>query len=397
LGREDGHCRGCQLRRRVDTILGPAVDGPTAALRDAILAARLPEAALHWLDRGRTTELLGLLAPGRRPISHATLDDLPAGPDVEHVRALLVAAEALPPDPRAVTRLEAVVPALLAKIDPPDRSVVAAWVQWSVLPRIRRRAQAGRDVQPSVANARRLIVEVIRFLDYLRVLGRSLAACLQADLDNWFALPGASRATVRPFLVWARRRHHMPQLTIPARPRGTTARVSDPEDRWALARRLVNDDTFDEPDRFAAALVVLYAQPLSRIVTLTTADITAVDSGIYVTLGADRIQLPTSLADIARRMPRRRRNGVADQLSSRWLFPSSRAGQHISATALGNRVRAIGVEPRAMRLAALYQLTGDIPPALLAPMLGISAGTADRWSRLSRGDYANYAADRHEP
>jgi integrase len=290
-----------------------------------------------------------------------------------------------------------VLPALIAKVDPADRAVVAAWVQWSILPRIRRRAQAGRDVQPSVANARRLIVEVIRFLDYLRVRGRSLAACFQADLDNWFALPGASRATVGPFLVWARRRRHLPPLTIRPPQRRTPARVTDPEDRWALARRLVNDDTLDEPDRFAAALVVLYAQPLSRIVTLTPADITAADSGIYVTLGADRIQLPASLADIARRLPRTRRNGVADQLSSRWLFPSGRAGQHIGAAALGNRLRAIGVEPRSMRLAALYQLTGEIPPALLAPMLGISAGTADRWSRLSRGDYANYAADRQEP
>ena len=39
-----------------------------------------------------------------------------------------------------------------------------------------------------------------------------------------------------------------------------------------------------------------------------------------------------------------------DQLPTRWLFPARRADQHI--TALCNRLRRLGIEPRATRLAA---------------------------------------------
>ena len=158
-----------------------------------------------------------------------------------------------------------------------------------------------------------------------------------------------------------------------------------------MARLVVSDDTLDDADRLAAALVVLYAQPLSRVVSLTADHITAGGGDVYLTVGSERIELPRPLAAIAVRLPRARRNGVADQFQSRWLFPGSRAGRHLGASALGQRLRAIGVEPRAMRLAALYQLAGEIPPAMLAPLLGVTASTADRWSQLSRADYANYA------
>ena len=45
-------------------------------------------------------------------------------------------------------------------------------------------------------------------------------------------------------------------------------------------------------DRAAACLVLLYAQPLSKIVALTTDDLTAGDDGTYLRLGPEPLLLP---------------------------------------------------------------------------------------------------------
>jgi len=61
---------------------------------------------------------------------------------------------------------------------------------------------------------------------------------------------------------------------------------------------------------------------------------------------------------------------------------------------LGHRLRAIGIEPGRMRLAALDQLTKEIPPAMLTGVLGIKAPQVVRRTSQAGGDWAKYAASR---
>lgn len=72
--------------------------------------------------------------------------------------------------------------------------------------------------------------------------------------------------------------------------------------------------------------------------------------------------------------------------------PARHADRHITITALGNRLRRLGIEPRNTRLAALTQLASEIPPAILANAIGINARTATQWVTNSGGDWTNYAA-----
>ncbi|HZM84520.1 MAG TPA: hypothetical protein VFC19_53045 [Candidatus Limnocylindrales bacterium] len=81
-------------------------------------------------------------------------------------------------------------------------------------------------------------------------------------------------------------------------------------------------------------------------------------------------------------------------MPNRWLFPSTRAGQHATPGAVSNRLRRIGITARAMRQAALTQLAAEIPPALLAGILGIHPTTAVKWTRLAGGNWTGYAATR---
>lgn len=90
--------------------------------------------------------------------------------------------------------------------------------------------------------------------------------------------------------------------------------------------------------------------------------------------------------------PHRRLAGTVDQLPTNWLFPARRADQHITPTALGDRLRRLGIEPRTTRLAALTQLASEIPPAILANAIGINARTATQWVTTSGGSWSTYAS-----
>jgi len=95
------------------------------------------------------------------------LESFGTGPAVEHLRALLVAADLLAVDVRPLARLEAAAAKLASGTDGADGAVIKGWVNWSVLPRVRRRADKGKDITNSAANARRSLVHVTRLVAML--------------------------------------------------------------------------------------------------------------------------------------------------------------------------------------------------------------------------------------
>lgn len=387
-------CDPCALRRHLDRVLPAEASGALQPLREVILRAE-PLTTRRWLDRAH--DLLVDLRDARVPLDHAALDALPRRKAVEHLRALLIATGILPPDPaRLVRRLEADMPDLLRELDRDHQQLAARWIRWAVLPRLRRMAEQERDLAVPANNARRKIEQVAAFLTQLQRVDRSLSRCTQHDLDDWFAGPGAIRWVMRPFLSWARRNRHLaPGLTIPRSYKGKPVAPADAEHRWQIARRLITDDTLDVVDRVAGALVVLYAQPIARIVTLTTADVLVTDTAVSLKLGADALELPEPFASLVRQLPHKRRESTADQLPNRWLFAGSHADQHLRTTSLTKRLNDIGIQPRRMRLAAADQLAREIPPAMLAGVLGLRAPSVARLTAQTKGQWANYAATRH--
>jgi hypothetical protein len=67
---------------------------------------------------------------------------------------------------------------------------------------------------------------------------------------------------------------------------------------------------------------------------------------------------------------------VSDQPGTPWLFPGRHAGRLAGPVVLGERLRAIGIEPIRMRNTARAQLAAEIPPALLSELIGVNATTA---------------------
>lgn len=385
-------CDRCALTRHLDRVLLADGSGALHRLRPVILHAE-PLTTRRWLTR--TGDLLADLDTGRLPLNHDTLDGLPKRKAAEYLRALLIAAGLLQPDPhRDLRRLEAHLPDLLASLDTTHRQITTRWIQWAVLPRLRALEDQHR-IATGVSNAARQIEQVASFLTDLQHAGRHIDAAAQHDIDTWFAGPGTIRQVIRPFLTWARRSRELPrQIALPPAYAGKPVTPLDAEERWQIARRLVTDDTLDPVDRIAGTLVVLYAQPLARIVTLTTDDVIAADTGTSLKLGTDALELPEPFATLIRQLPIRRRASPSEQILTHWLFTGSHAGRPLTAHALGGRLRMIGIEPRRLRLAAAEQLTREIPPAMIAGVLGLRPQTIARTGAKAAGPWANYAADR---
>jgi hypothetical protein len=187
-------------------------------------------------------------------------------------------------------------------------------------------------------------------------------------------------------------------LRIPASPPNVLRPSLDDTTRWTIARRLITDDAISVADRVAAGLVVLYGQTVTRVAKLTRSDLQRNPNAetVVVVLDGNPVPIHDPFATLIELLPQRRTNGVSDQFDSPWLFPGRKAGEHISAVILGNRLRALGIEPRNMRNTARAQLAAEIPAAMLGKLIGVSDGTATNWAAVTKANWISYAADRSQ-
>jgi len=98
-----GRCIACTLRHRLEELLGASVLlGP---LLECLISEH-PRAALRWLAKPETHQILAAMDAGRLPVSHQALDELPRNGSREHLRQVLVAAKVLPVRDEQLARLE---------------------------------------------------------------------------------------------------------------------------------------------------------------------------------------------------------------------------------------------------------------------------------------------------
>lgn len=397
-------CFRCQVARRLDEILAdPAgrVPAVLVPLRKAILSVDNPVTALGWLGRSPAIETLSAIAGGQRPLAHATLDAAAGSRRgrafaVEHLRQLLVASGALPDRDRHLARVELAIEEFIEGAHPDDRQVLRTYATWRLLHRLRRKSADGRPTAGAAYRVRDQTAEASRFLVWLRDHDTSLASLSQADLDAWLAQRPRSRRLLIGFLTWAHDQRLAPKLELPWPPaRDPVGLVAD-DQRWRVARRVLSDDTLEPRDRVAAALLLLYGQTAARITRLTRADIDDESGQVTLRLGKDHIVLPPPLDQLIQQLPERVPVGMARRLATddQWLFPGRRPGQPMNPTTLGHRLRGLGIEPRAARNTALLQLGAELPSVVLADLLGIHIGTAERWAAAAGGRWTHYAAAR---
>jgi len=394
---ERGRCERCSLRRRAAVLLaGPGGSIPATLLPvfEAICAARTPKSALNWLRTGGGAAILAQLAAGTLPATHEALDAHPRRRAADHLRQALVAGGALPPRDEELARTERWATGVLTAIEPgTGQRLVQAYATWHVMRRLRASAGQSRRPRTYTAHARNNIRTAADFTAWLVRHGRSLQQCHQADIDDWLAT-GPAAFQVRDFLTWAAARGHCPVLHVP-RPARRSGTAAGQDQRWALAARLLHDDTLDLTDRAAGCLLLLYGQQLSRIAAMTTSQVTSRDGTVHVRFGDHDVPVPEPLGDTLTELIHAGRSHTAtgSPPTTPWLFPGSLPGQPITASRLGQRLRTLGIYAIAGRRAALTDLAAQLPAAVLADLLNLSPGAAVHWTRDAGADWTRYAAE----
>jgi hypothetical protein len=392
-----GRCARCAVTRRLHELLADdtgTIPADREALYRALAATQRPATLNAWLDRSSAPQMLRELAG--RAITHQTLDELPTGKTVEHLRSILIAAGILPTRDEHMIRLEHWVDATIAeRADPDDQHLLRRYALWHMLRRLRHRTRGADTTHNQYVLVRQHLRAAIGFLDWLAAQGLSLADARQGNLDEWTAGNNATlRRETRHFLRWANKQK-LTTLDAPAvRWDGPTG-VIDTEARWDQARRLLHNDTIKPEDRLAGLLVLLYAQWPATISRLTINHIRTSAGHVLIHLGDEPVVLPEPVAALALAVVANRHGkaAVGDPGTSPWLFPGGQPGRPISPYALTERLRHLGLQPARDRCTALFQLATDLPAAILARMLGIHITVAVAWQRASAGDWTDYAAE----
>jgi hypothetical protein len=393
---ERGHCASCALHHRLNAVMGELA--PSAARQARVIFARLeartkPEVLLRSL-RGGGLAQLGRLLQAPQPLTHELLDASLASGSREHLRAMLVDAGMLPARPERLARIERWLEELLAGQPASRARLLRAFATWHVLRRARRRARGG-DVSTSADSGVRTRIRVaLELTNWLAAQQRDLASATQADIDRWITAHPTRAPHARAFLKWARDHHLASDIHIPARPAARPGEALPDPERWQILERCLHDDTLPIADRVAGALVLLYGQPLSHVVSLDTDAIQHRSGNVYLTLGSCAIRLPSELAPLTDRLAAHTRAQPPSAAGRQWLFPGLRPGEHLRPAALGARLRRLGPGHRAARNGALIALAAELPAPVLASLLGLHQNTAIRWTQHAEADWAAYLAAR---
>jgi hypothetical protein len=234
-------------------------------------------------------------------------------------------------------------------------------------------------------------------MTWLAGRGRGLSDCTQADVDAWHAELFATRRPAQAFLRWSMGNDRMPKLRLPTRYTYNPAPITQ-DRRLALIRQLLTDHRTPMRERVAGLLLMLYAQPVSRIVRLTVDDIHRVDDQVVLRLGDPPVPVPAPFADLLLTLADNRTNmATATNPDARWLFPGRRAGQTMHPRSLGPALRAHGIPVQGGRTAAVRQLVLQAPAPVIAGMLGFPHTTTTRLVMEAGGTWNRYAPGEHGP
>ncbi len=396
-------CARCALSDQLAAALDDGtgrVNPALVPLFAALTSMAKPKAGLIWLRNPKVPELLSDLASGRIPLTHEALHAVASWRTAAYLRDLLMTCGVLPTIDKQLAHYETLLHRRLADLadaGSPHLRLLRQFAVWYQLPRLRAKAQA-RPLTPSHRQfASDQLTQAHALLGWLAARGHTLAQATQADLDAWHATHNDhQRRCLRAFLRWAMRAGRLPRLTLPPLLVRRAAPITQHR-RLGLLGQLLTDQDRPLRSRVAACLMLLFAQPATRVVRLTIDDVTrAADGQVFIRFGEPATPVPEPFATLLLQATAQRDNlDTATNPGARWLFPGRRAGQPLHASHLSQLVRDLGIPALAGRTAALRQLVLQVPAPVVAQALGYHHNTATRvateagtpWSRYASGDH----------
>ncbi|MWA09135.1 hypothetical protein [Streptomyces sp. BA2] len=401
--RSDGIiCPRCHLTERLTELLDDGTGRIAPALlplHEAYTAQPNPDAGLVWLYCNRhVPPLLTALATGHLPLSHEALDDHPSSQTAMHLRDLLMQYGVLEQRDRYLVHFENWLRQFLAgNTAAEDRQLIQQFATWHSLHKLRHRAEH-KGLTPGVTARHRLEVAFAqRFLAWLREHDTALVDCTQAHMDLWITSGNTSRQCSRAFIVWARANGILARhLQLPY-PKKQPREALTHRDRLQLLHELLAPQRSRLlRDRAAAILLVLFAQPLTRIATLSMDDINLTSSEVQITFGQHGpVPVPEPFGQVLREHAENRGPyNIAANRTSPWLFPGRCPGRHIHPVHLRNCLRDSGIPLVRSRITALRALVSEMPPAIAAQAVGYTARCVEEHANTIGMSWVNYVPAR---
>lgn len=392
-------CARCCLQDHLAELLDDGTGTIAASLKplhEGITAQPHPRSALTWLRNPDVRNLLAAIATGTRPMSHAAFEDHPSPRTAMHLRELFITHGLLEPVDRNLLHFETWLDQILTELTDPDHhTLIKQFATWHHLRRMRQLSAAGQLRWGTTRAAKQDISVARDFLRHLSERGRTPSQCRQADIDHWLATGPTTRSTARTFVRWAIRNKHLPRLEYPYR-KAETRPVLDQNERLRLLRETLDNQDRPLHHRAAAILLLLYAQPLTRIASMRTDQISRTPDGETVVMFDDQpVPVPHPFnAILQEHLARRPNMNTAANRASPWLFPGYRPGQHLHPGHLMTQLRDSGIHLRGARNATLRTLVLTMPPPVAAQALGYSTQITEQHAKHAGHTWATYASYR---
>jgi hypothetical protein len=364
-------------------------------LATALADADNPYPVLAWLRRSPAARLLGQLAADPGALNHECIDALPQIASTAYVRGLLVTAGILPPREENLARLISWSARTLATLTPQHTALIRPFAEWHIIRDARHRSASGHYSFSAYKGDCTNIRAAISLLAWLDTQQVTLAALHQRQLDTWAADRTTLRSSAIPFIRWACARHLTTTTLTMNHPPSQVAANFDAEDIHAQQlRRCLNDTSLPPDIRITGALIRLYALPVTRIVELTAGQLSRDAEHTYLTIRRHPVLLPPKLAQIIDDHLQNAAPGHSGRNDTQYLLAGQNPGQPRNPEGLADTMRRHGLPARAARNTAIIQALADLPPMLIADLIGIHPATAERWSALAAGRWSDYVAAR---
>jgi hypothetical protein len=147
--------------------------------------------------------------------------------------------------------------------------------------------------------------------------------------------------------------------------------------------------------RVVACLMLLYAQPVSRVLRLTQDDIAAGQHGqVSIAFGNPPTPVPEPFAELLQRLIANRDYPNSASIGSRWLFPGIVADQPLAYSTMLKRLRRHGFPIRQARVSSIRQLVLQAPAPIVADALGFHQTTTARQVANAGVTWNRYTAAR---
>ena len=270
----------------------------------------------------------------------------------------------------------------------PHHRLLREFGLWHQLPRMRA-AAAARPLRQTAAKYAKIRFRAAEdFLAWISARGRRPADVAQADIDDFYNSHKVHlKQAIRAFLTWAIDTGHIPRRDVPVLRFGQGPGLTQDE-RINLIRRFVVSGRLPLHLRAVTCLMLLYAQPLARIVRLTTSDVIRDDDGqLCLRFGTPPAPVPEPFAALIEEQ-------AALSGEDGWLFPGRNVAQPRSYTGVYNDLRDAGLPMRNARTSALRDLVVQAPAPVVADALGFHQNTTTRQFTAAGGTWSRYAATR---